>query len=580
MYLLAIIIIVALGCVCIYLSVKDDELKKQTREKELSDKQRLYEVSILRSIQERIGYSLDIEKVIDTLTGSLKNLFPFSSASSIIIKDDRLVFNMYIEERVNTRFTEDVKKSMLASLATLVDTPLPKHIEENRTGFIPDDTQQSGLASFFHVPLVINGKITGLINVSSTTPGLYKETDMTILYQMTTQASNALSRLKEVITTEESKLLAMIGSLTDGIILLDDKKQITLINDFAKMLFNFQKSGVSIFDVIQALPKDYNLPDKIEEAISTKKTVEEKEVRLGGNILQIFVIPVPGTNGDLIQTAKPVIGVVILMHDITLEKSLSEMKETFTYSIVHELRSPLTAIKASTELLSSEIDMNENQHKLVHIITEQTKRMLDDINILLDAAKMESGHFSVAQKPYSIKTLIDDSVIMFTPQAQEKQITLISHVDNDLPDAYIDPIRINQVLTNLISNSMKFTKAGGTIGIRASLNRDHTKPKSPLNPAILISVADTGEGIPKEKQATLFSKFYQASSAFVPGQQGTGLGLYISKGIIEAHGGTINLISLPTKGTTISFILPVVSSQTQQSSPAQHTQPLTVAVIN
>lgn len=206
------------GILAIYFSVREDKLKKEIAKREEMQKRRLYEISTLRAIQDRIGYSLDIERVIDTLTGSLKNLFPYSTASSLLLEPNKLVFKTAIEEPVSHTFMQEVKKSMIASLSTLLNEPLPQYVEEVRTGALPDDSSQHILASFFHIPLVVNGKIVGLINVSSTRPGLYKEEDMTILYQMTAIASNALTRLREVIQTEEEKLLAVIGSLSDGLL--------------------------------------------------------------------------------------------------------------------------------------------------------------------------------------------------------------------------------------------------------------------------------------------------------------------------------------------------------------------------
>lgn len=562
------------GFLTIYFSRQRDTLKKELAQKENLHKQRLYEVLILREIQDRIGYSLDIERVIETLTGSLKNLFSYSTASSIVLKDDRLILTTSIEEKVSSAFLQEVKRSMLSSLATLTNKPLPHHMEEQRTGFIPDETSQKSLASFFHVPLVVNGEIVGLINVSSTKAGLYQEADMTVLYKMTSQASNALSRLREVINTENGKLSTMIGSLSDGIVMLDEKQQIALMNTAAKDLFGIHKEKPSILDIVSALPKTCDFSEKLQEAVITGKTIEEKELAIGRNIVQLFITPVFGlttpTQFDM-DAPKKIIGFVLLIHDITLEKSLAEMKETFTQSVIHELRSPLTAIKAASEILETDLQMNASQKKLYDIIIHQSQRMLSDINTLLDAAKMQAGHFTIEKKPYAIENIIDESILIFTGQAEKKGIHVLSYIDEHLPNVAIDPLRIQQVFNNLLSNSLKFTEANGTISLRASLRWDHTLPKSTINPGIIVSISDTGSGIPLDKQQLLFSKYFQVNNTFVPGQQGTGLGLYITKGIIQAHGGTISLRSIPNQGTTISFILPIATKDDVKTSKTQST---------
>jgi len=544
------------GLVAIFLSVKEERTKKVLKEREALQKRRVYEISTLKAIQDRIGYSLDIEKVIDTLSGSLKNLFPYSTASSLLLKQDKLVLKTTIDERVSSSFIEQVKKSMLASLSTLLDTSIPTHIEETKTGLVVDETNTKMMASFFNIPLVVSGEVIGLITIASTQPSLYVEEDMTILYQMTSQAASALSKLKEVIRYEESKLLAMITSLTDGVLMIDTTFTISIINTAAKKFLNIEHiENPSIFDVVSPLSRKYDFGAKIKEAMVKNTVITEQELALLDKIVAVVITPVvSATNGQ-----SHIIGATILIHDITLEKSLAKLKEDFTNTVVHELRSPLTAIKAAAELMEWAHNLDENQKKLINIIDEQSKRMLADITSLLDAAKLESGHFTVWQAANDIKKIIQDSIDLFLPEAEKKHIALLSDVTPNLPMGFVDPMRVSQILNNLLSNSLKFTNPGGRIDIKASMQHNEYLPHTLINPGILIAVTDNGIGIPKEKQGMLFNKFSQITQdTHTPvGHEGTGLGLYVSKGIVEAHGGTIFLNSTPGVGTTISFTLPI-----------------------
>ncbi len=544
------------GIVAIFLSVKEERTKKELKARESLQKRRLYEVSTLKAIQDRIGYSLDIEKVIDTLTGSLKNLFPYSTASSLLIKPDKLVFKTTIDEAISSKFIEQVKKSMTASLSTILGQQLPLHMEEVRTGIVVDETNTKAMASFFNIPLVVSGQIVGLITVASTKPGLYLEEDMTMLYQMTTQAASALTRLKEVISYEEGKLVAMITSLTDGILMVDTHFTVSIINKAAKEFLNIPHiENPAIFDIISPLSKKYDFGAKIKDAMEKNKIITEPELQLLDKIVQIVITPVISTTNAQSQ----VIGATILIHDITLEKTLSQLKEDFTNTVVHELRSPLTAIKSAAELMAFAQNLEDSQKKLVTIIDEQSKRMLSDITSLLDAAKLESGHFTVWQAPHDIQKIIAEVVALFSAEAQKKQIALLTDIQPGLPAGYVDPMRIAQVVNNLVSNSLKFTSPGGRITILGKMQHNDYLPRTIVNPGIVISVSDNGIGIPKEKQGMLFNKFSQLTpDTHTPvGHEGTGLGLYVSKGIVEAHGGTIFLDSTPGKGTTISFTLPI-----------------------
>jgi len=560
------------GFLAIYFSSREQSLKKELEKHEIISKRRLYEISTLRAIQDRIGYSLDIERVIDTLTGSLKNLFPYSTASSLIIEPNKLVFKTTIEETVSTNFILDVKKSMIASLSTLLDRQLPTFIEEIRTGMLPDNDNPKILASFFHIPLSVNGQIVGLINVSSTLPGLYKDADMTILYQMAGIASSALSRLKQVIETEEAKLLAMIGSLSDGLIFLNEKLELTIINENAQKLLGVRdRDSLTFADISVVLNsaafKNFQPNSGMDISLLVKESIEKNEVNkkkivLGDRIVQLFITPVVQN----IESQKIAIGTTLILHDITLEESLNNLKEDFTNGIVHELRSPLTAIKYSAELLLTDKSITSSQKHVIDILHEQSKRMISDINSLLDAAKIESGKFSVDQKAEDIKNIIEEVSSLFEGEAEQKHVLLTSQLQDNLPKGKVDRGRISEVLHNLISNSLKYTISGGTINIKAEVMNNEHLPKNKVNPGILVSVIDTGVGIPIEKQQSLFKKFSQVGKSPIPkAGQGTGLGLYISKGIVEAHGGNIYLSSVENKGTTVSFTIPIINEENKNS---------------
>lgn len=509
------------------------------------EKQKLYQISVLKEIQDKISYSLDVEEIIDIITKSLKNLFPYSTASSIVIKEDKLIFKTYVEESVSHFFVEQVKKSMLASISALLPNP-PTFIDEKLSGISLNETNGLGLASFFHIPLIVNNKVVGLINVSSTTPNLYKEDAVTILYQITANASNALTRLRQVLDTEQSKLTSMIGSLVDGVFMVDNKNQLLIINDAARKFLNIPRETITILDILNEMSGKYDLLGKINESVTSKIAIEEKEVVIGENTFQIFLTPV--FNSKEPET-RQVIGTSILMHDITIEKNLSKIKEDFTNMMVHELRSPLTAIKDSSELMLEEKSLKtEEQKQLLSIIDSQAKMLLDQIGSILDASKIEAGRFTIQKSSNDLNQLINDVVDTFAPQAIKKNIEVNSYVPNALPEIKFDKIRINQVLNNLVSNSLKFTPSGGKITVFGEINHD----------CVTVSVSDTGMGISEEDQKDLFSKFYQIrKTPHELAKKGTGLGLYIVKGIVEAHGGQVLVKSDVGQGTTISFTIPL-----------------------
>src|SRR5258708_3569246 len=535
------------GLLAVALSIKEERTRKELTEQDKLQKQKILQISILKEIQDRIGYSLDVEEVIDVITGSLKHIFPYSTASSMVIKQDKIVLKTYVEEAVARKFMEEVKQSMRASLNALLPL-LPAKIEEKISGVPLDDSNNSSASSFFHIPLVVNNQVVGLINISSTKPNLYREDEMTILYQIAGQASNALTRLREVLDTEKGKLTSMIASLSDGVFMLDNEKNILIINDSAKRFLRL-KSNPAFFEILDSFPKEYDLVSRIEKVALTKLPTGDIEVKIGESVFQTFITPVISSPNN------EVIGVSFLLHDITLEKNLREMKEDFTNMMVHELRAPLTNIKdASSLILDGGKLSTEEKEQFMGVVHSQSKILLTQVSYLFDASKIEAGKFVINKSQNDLGKIIQDVIKTFLPQAEKKQVNLTSKIST-LPTIDVDSLRITQVLNNLVSNSLKFTPIGGQIRIQSGLKGNF----------IEVSVSDTGSGIPKALQKDLFSKFYQVTK-MTNGIQGTGLGLYLAKGVVTAHNGSISLESEEGKGTIITFTLPANQTYSQNYS--------------
>lgn len=247
----------------------------------------------------------------------------------------------------------------------------------------------------------------------------------------------------------------------------------------------------------------------------------------------------------------------------------NSVEEEFIHMMVHELRSPLTSMKDASELLitnASSLTEGEKE-QFLKIINSQSKALLEQIASILDAAKFESGTFVLDRKNENIQDLINERIKMFGPQVATKKITISFHVEGPIPPVFLDCIRIDQVLNNLISNSIKFTPPGGRVLIEAKV----------VDRNVEISISDTGIGIEKDLQDKIFSKFYQVKTSDRQDEKtGSGLGLYIVKKIIDAHKGSIALQSEPGKGTLMKLTLPIQDQAEKKESaphPAQYTLP-------
>ncbi len=539
-----------MAVILVLLTIKQRQKNREIQERESLEKQRLYQISILKQIQDKIGYSLDIEEIVGVITGSLKHLFPYSTAASIIMKENKLVLKINVEESVSAGFLAEVRKTMLVSLNTIVGN-LPSEIEQKVQGLPLDETKSAPVASFFNIPLVIGNDFVGLINVSSKEKHFYKEDEVTILYQIVAQASNALLKLKDVLEIEKGKLMSMISSLADGVFMTDTNNNLLVINSSAKTFLGLKTAKPVFTDILVSLGTQYNLLDKISEALRENTLIEEKEITINDKVFQIFITPVLSANQS--ELNKP-LGASILLHDITVEKSVAAIKEDFTNMMVHELRAPLTAIKDSAELMVELLDETgklekDEEKRFLGIIDQQSKNLLGQIGQVLDAAKIETGRFSISKVTSDIGRLVQDAIEPFLPEARKKQIYLSAEIASPLPKVAVDPLRITQVLNNVISNSLKFTPANGKIIVSVK-NEEN---------GLTVAVSDNGIGIPEDEQKDLFSKYYQIrTTPHQLAKKGTGLGLYITKGIVEAHGGTVGVKSEGlNRGSTIYFTLPV-----------------------
>lgn len=532
--------------------------KKSLIKREQFQKQKAYQTTILKEVQDKIGYSLDIDKIAEVIITSLKNLFSYSTASSLVIKDNKLTFKVILNEPVSNNFINTVKTNMLESLKALTGEA-PGEISEEIKGAPVDNVQSKPPASFFNIPLVVNTQVVGVISVSSTKANLYKEEEMTILYQITELASNALSKLQSVLDTEKGKLTAMIAGLADGVFMVDSKNELLIINDAAKKFLSLEKDSPVFLDIVSSFNNYYDVVKKIEIATSQNRIIEEKEVKIGNKVFQIFLTPV-----SLKGEKETIYGTSVLLHDITLEKEVANIKEDFTNMMVHDLRAPLTSIKDASQLMlnGSEKFNEEEKQQMISIVEKQSKKLLEQIGSILDAAKIESRRFSVQKTTANIQDAIAEIFDEFKPIAIKRNVSFTCNLPQEpLPEFEFDRERIEQVISNLVANSLKFTSEGGIVTISGKKTQEE----------IEISVSDTGIGIPKEEQQELFSKFYQIRKT--PRQlakKGTGLGLYIVKGIIEAHKGRVWVISEEGKGTTITFTLPFFTKDEENSEASEN----------
>lgn len=349
----------------------------------------------------------------------------------------------------------------------------------------------------------------------------------------------ALSLKKRVATISEEKarLAIILSSLADGVIMTDATGAIVLTNRAAENLFSFKGDKVIGQPVIQGV-RDHEIDGVLKACL---KTAREQAVQIEPGAAKRFlrVIAIPLTAANKLS------GALLLFQDLTELRDLQTMRRELVGNVSHELRTPLAAIKAIVETLADgAMDDREVAKDFLAKIDAEVDRLTQLVNELTDLSRIESGRAGLKLEPSDLKALIEAVAARLRPQAERQDLTVLLKLPVDLPPVPIDKGRIEQVVTNILHNAIKFTPPGGRITISAQAEPD----------VVAVSITDTGIGIAKEDLPHVFERFWKADRARSGG--GTGLGLAIAKHIVQAHGGSIRVESEEGKGSTFSFRLP------------------------
>ena len=358
----------------------------------------------------------------------------------------------------------------------------------------------------------------------------------------------------QLIQRRKNSVEAILNSIRDAVIVTDDRDRIILANTAAGTLFGFE------FDPTGPLVAEETISSgELVSAISkcrTSKTVHVRheltfETDDGGVTYDTVLSCVEDGKGHVLQ-------VVAVLHDVTREKEIAQMKNDFVSHVSHELKTPLASINAYAEMLvDGEAEDTETIEQFCGVIQSQAQRLSRLIEDILNISRIESGLVKVSKETHSLALVIRDSVEMISSYAQEKNITVHAPASILYDQVNIDRDMISQVVINLLSNAVKYTPAKGEITVRTDLNE--------IEGQVTVTITDTGVGIGAEDVDHVFDKFYRVK-ANNKCAKGTGLGLNLVKQIVETvHGGSIFVTSTVGEGSTFGFVLPLSKETATQT---------------
>jgi two-component system sensor histidine kinase VicK len=358
------------------------------------------------------------------------------------------------------------------------------------------------------------------------------------------------NRLKEALSLneeEKEKLASVLSNMNDGVIATDEHGKVIVANRQAKRMLQLGEQDITGRDISDILGMT---EEQIREYVQGKTSSVTIQVGNAdeGDSTKIRIVFTP-----ILRRGETTSGTIAMLQDITDQEKLEDARREFVANVSHELRTPLTTMKSYLEALDDgAIEDPSLAHRFVGVMRNETERMIRLVNDLLHLSRLDSRKAMISKVPTNVADMLEEVADRFSFQLDQKSISIQLIVERDIGEVLLDRDQIDQVLDNLVSNSIKYTPEGGAIVVRArKTERDWLE----------ISVQDNGIGIPRKDLSRIFDRFYRVDKARSRNMGGTGLGLSIAREIVKAHGGSISLDSELNKGTRVAFTLPVQQTE-------------------
>ena len=529
---------------------REDEMRRREGEaKTLSEG-----LALLNQAARALHRTLEVDAMLDGALKELAKAFGASGALLHLLADDGT-----LSRSVGHWVSPGQRPGDSSRLGGLSDhvrrtrAPLLLRDVTQHPEFVHPANLEMGVRSMAAYPIVgQNERVLGVLVVYYSTVQAFGEIETRLLASYADQLATALENagLYEETQTQRVRLAQIFDSTSDGIVLFSREGEIHAANRQAGELLGFDPSSVIGVRLSQlAAGRRSTMPDS-DRVFDDLGAILQKpdqggegdlELKRSGRTIHWFGHPIKDASGTTI-------GFTLTLHDVTHERQVSQMKTDFVSFVTHQLRTPLAGIKWMLELAAQSSDVPTEAGSYVDDARTAAERLIGLVNDLLDISRLESGKLLVTLSPTSLGKLTQSSIDDLGALIRDKDLQLSVAGAADAPLVMADPQLLRQVIMNLTSNALKYTPSGGEISIRIE-RHDAGRAR--------WTITDSGIGIPKSAQGRLFEKFYRAENVHMVETEGTGLGLYLVRLIIERLAGEVWCESEEGRGSAFIFTLPI-----------------------
>jgi PAS domain S-box-containing protein len=544
-------------------TVNDITARKQA---EQTEREQHVFAETLRDTAAALNSTLDLDELFDLILTNLDRVVPNNTSNIMLIEGDQahVVELRGYEENMLSRFhTGGIDILTTPGLRQMVETKQPLLIRDVTASDVwVGQPETQWIRSYVGAPIIVENEVIGFLNADSDTPGHFTPEDAQRMRAFAHHAAiairnarllnqlaehNVMLRQAVETATDEMRqtvdqLRAILNSSPSAVIMAREGLVISSVNPAFTRLFAYEEGevyGRSLYDLFEGKAR-LDLQAAVWQIVQGEETAQ----------LEVMAQRRDGTHFDasmalgVVQQDEELIGIVVNIWDVSAFREIERMKDSIIATAAHELRTPLTSVQGYSEILLTRELSEEARRRYLTLINQQAVRLARIISSLLDISLLEAGKgIQFAPHPLDPGDLVDTALLSFTAVSPYHNI----RVEKCHANARVrgDPIRLTQVITNLISNAIKYSPEGGVVLVRTGAGEE----------GVTISVTDEGIGMRTEQQNRVFERFYRADMSNTA-VEGAGLGLTISLLIAESHGGHIDIQSALGSGSTFTVILP------------------------